>query len=256
MAAGLIIIQKNQMKKIKAILFLFSAAVMMSAFVPRENITGEKILGNMYKRYAGKWYNDFMFTQTTENYRNDSLIKTSTWYEAIVFPDNFRISFGEIKDGNAMIQKKDSVFNFRKGKLARKGPRGEDLTFLLGGMYFIPFDSVKARMAKEGYDISKAHESTWEGKKAYVIGTATDDEKGNQLWIDKEKLIVVRFIKYDKDKEEGIFKDHKQFGKAWSETATDFFINDKLIQKEKYYDCKANTGIDMKLFDTDHFYQQ
>ena len=245
------------MKKLKPVLFFICTLIFINASAQHKNISGEKILMQMYQRYAGKWYKDFSFTQTTENYRNDSLIKTSTWYEAIVFPDNFRISFGDIKDGNAMIQKKDSVFNFRKGKLVRRGPRGEDLTFLLGGMYFIPFDSTKARMLREGYDFSKAHESIWNGKKVYVLGTATDDEKGNQLWIDKGKLIVVRFIKTENGgKEEALFKDHQKFGGGWSETATDFFINDKLVQKEKYFDCKANAGIDAKLFDVNNFYQQ
>ena len=225
--------------------------------VPPEKLTGEKVLKEMYKRYNRNWYNNFTFTQTTENFRNDSLIRTSTWYEAIAFPENFRISFGEVKNGNAMIQKKDSVFNFRKGKLVSSGPKGEDLTFLLGGMYFIPFDSVKTRTLKEGYDISKAHESVWQGKKVYVIGTDKDADKGNQLWIDQEKLIVVRFIKYETTgKEEGVFGDHKQFGKAWSETSCDFFVNDKLIQREKYYDCKADTDVDRRLFDPYNFYQQ
>ncbi len=246
------------MKRLTVVMLGFAAAFFaVSAFAPKGNISGEKILSIMYKRYNGNWYKNFTFTQTTENFKNDSLIKTSTWYEAIVFPDDFRISFGEIKEGNAMIQKKDSVFNFRKGKLFRRGTKGEDLTFLLGGMYFIPFDSVKARIKKEGYDISKVHESVWQGKKAYVLGTESDDEKANQLWIDKEKLIVVRFIKYDeKNKEEAIFGEHKQFGKAWSETSCDFLVNDKLIQREKYYDCKANTDVDMRLFDPYNFFQQ
>ena len=155
-----------------------------------------------------------------------------------------------------MIQKKDSVFNFRKGKLFRRGPKGEDLTFLLGGLYFIPFDSVKIRMVKEGYDISKAHESVWEGNKTYVIGTENDGDKANQLWIDMKKLIVVRFVKYTgTDKLEAIFSGHIPLGKAWSETACSFYANNKLIQKEKYYDCLANTEMDMRLFDPYNFYK-
>ena len=240
----------------KTIIFLLPCFALF-AFLPQKNISGENILKKMYSRYSGNWYKNFTFTQTTENFRNDSLVKTATWYEAIVFPDNFRISFGDIKDGNAMIQKKDSVFNFRKGKLARRGPRGEDLTFLLGGMYFIPFDSVKARMIKEGYDISKAYESVWKSRKTYVLGAGSDEEKTNQLWIDKEKLIVMRFIKFNgATKEEGVFGDHKKFGKAWSETSCSFYLNDKLLQKEIYTDCRANTDVDMRLFDPYHFYQQ
>ena len=238
-------------------LLLISTVAAFSSFKSNEKISAEKILSKMYKKYAGNWYKSFTFTQTTQNYLKDSLVKTSTWYEAIVFPDYFRITFGDIKDGNAMIQVKDSAYNFRKGKMFRKGPKGEDLTFLLGGMYFVPFENVKEGVKKEGYDLSKAHESEWKGSKVYVIGTETDDEKQSSLWIDRDKLVVVRFIKYDgpNGKEEAVFGDHKQFGKAWSETTCDFYINDKLLQKEVYRDCKADQPVDMKLFDTNNFYK-
>lgn len=216
--------------------------------------SGKDVLQKMYKTYNGKWYSTFTFTQTTDNYRNDSLIKTTTWYEWIAFPDNFRISFGDIKDGNALIQKRDSAYNFRNGKLFRKNLKGQDLTFMLGGMYFMPFDSVLVKMKKEGYDVNKFHETEWKGKAAYVVGSSSPGEKTNQLWIDKQKLVVIRFIKYDKDrKEEGVFGDHQKFGKAWSETSCDFYVNDKLVQKEVYKDCKFNTAIDMALFDPYNF---
>ncbi|MEJ7610567.1 MAG: hypothetical protein WKF88_05245 [Ferruginibacter sp.] len=241
----------------KRLLLLLLPCFALTAFLPQKNITGEQILKKMYSRYSGNWYKNFTFTQTTENYRNDSPVKTATWYEAIVFPDYFRISFGDIKDGNAMLQIKDSVFNFRKGKMFRKSLKGQDHTFLLGGMYFIPFDSVKVRMEKEGYDISKAYESEWKGKKVYVLGANSAVEKTNQLWIEKDRLILVRFLKYEgANKEEAIFGDHKKFGKARSETSCSFFVNDKLIQTEKYNDCRVNTNVDMRLFDPYNFYQQ
>ena len=228
--------------------FLFFVLV-ISSFKSNEKISGEKILQKMYNRYHNNWYKNFTFDQTTENFVKDSLIKTATWHETIVYPDYFRISFGDIANGNAVIFIKDSSFNFSKGKLTRKGLRGEDLTFLLGGMYFIPFDSVKIKMVKEGYDFTKAYETEWNGKPMYVIGSTNADEKLNQLWIDKQKLVVVRFIKYKgANKEEAVFGDHVKFGKAWSETSCIFYSNDKVLQKEKYYNCKVNTAVDMDIF--------
>lgn len=242
------------MKKILSYTGLLIGLIFIFSFLENKPITGTKILEKMHNRFAGKWYKTFTFTQKTESYKNDSLVKTATWYEAIVFPDYFRISFGEIKDGNAAIFIRDSSFNFSKGKMVRKGLRGEDLTFLLGGMYFHSLDTVLVKMKREGYDISKAHESTWNGKKYYVIGSQTDDEKQNQLWIDKDKLFVKRFIKYNgKNKEEGLFGDHVKIGKAWSETSCSFYVNDKLIQKEIYYDYAANKPVDMGLFDPYNF---
>jgi hypothetical protein len=216
--------------------------------------SGEDVLAKMYKKYAGKWMSSFSFTQTTEVYRNDSLINTSTWYENVVYPDKFRIDFGSKTNGNAAIFSKDSVYSFRKAILVRTTANDEDLTFMLGGMYFYPYDTVKAMLTKMGYDLNKSYETKINDKPVYVIGAANANEKTNQLWIDKEKLVVVKFINYrEGQKEEGIFYDHKQFGKSWSETACDFYVDGKVIQKEKYYDCKANENIDVKIFDLHNF---
>ena len=204
----------------------------------------------MYKRYAGKWYKNFTFYQTTENYRNDSLIKTSTWHEAIVYPNLFRITIGDSANGNAMIVKGDSVYNFSKSKMVRKAANEDDLTFLLGGMYFLPYYTVVQKMKQEGYDINKAGETTFEGKAVYIIGASDTSEKTSQVWIEKERLIVVRMIKYKTDmKEDAIFGDYKKVENGWRENSVIFYLKDKLYQQEKYYDCKANTIIDVKIFD-------
>ena len=235
------------MKRITFFLF-----IILCSFSGAKN--AEDVLRDMHKRYSGKWYKSFTFNQTTEQYRNDSLVKTSTWYEAISFPGKFRIDFGDKHDGNAVIYLEDSVYSFRKGKLIRTTFNDDDLTFLLGGMYFYPFDTVKVKIQKMGYNIGKFHEDNWQGQPVYVIGAGNSAERSNQLWIDKEKLIVLKFIKFDGgNKEEGIFSGHQRFGKAWSETACDFYINDKLVQKEKYHDCKTGVYIDPVIFDVVNF---
>jgi hypothetical protein len=204
----------------------------------------------MYQRYTGKWYKNFTFYQTTENYRNDSLIKTGIWHEALIYPNLFRITIGDSTDGNAMIVKGDSVYNFSKGTLYRKSFNEDDLTFLLGGMYFLPYYTVKQKMIQEGYDLNKAYQSSFEGKAVYIIGASNATEKTSQVWIEKDRLLVVRMIKYKPSiKEDAIFGDYKKFENGWRENSVIFYLNDKLYQKEIYFDCKANTIIDTKIFD-------
>lgn len=242
------------MKKI-VITFIALCSLFVAKATPlKDSLTGEKVLQKMYKKYKGNWYKNFTFTQTTETFKKDSLVKTDTWYESIVFPDYFRISIGAAENGNAVIYNKDSVFQIRKSKLVNKSLRTDDLTFLLGGMYFLPYDTVKSKILKEGYDYTKAYETTYNGKAVYVIGANNENEKVSQLFIEKERLIVVRFIKYiGKTKQEAIFDGHQKVGKAYTETIVSFYINDALLQKEKYYDCKFNTTIDMAIFDPYQF---
>ncbi|MBS1746591.1 MAG: hypothetical protein JST21_10525 [Bacteroidetes bacterium] len=210
----------------------------------------EEVLSKMFQQYQGKWMKSFSFTQKTESFRNDSLVKVDTWHENIIYPDKFRIDFGDKTSGNAAIFTPDSVYSFRGGVLKNVFSNDDDLTFILGGMYFHPLDSAKNIFGKLGYDLSKFSEND----SVYIIGANNVDEKSNQFWVDKKKLVVVRFINYSHDeKEEGIFSNHKKFGESWSETYCVFYINDKLVQKETYYDCNANAKIDLRIFDPHHF---
>jgi hypothetical protein len=235
-------------------LYYFSLLIFSLFYSPPTDTRAEQLISQMYGRYHGKWYTTFTFIQTTEKYQNDSLIQTSTWYEAVSYPDKFRIDFGEPKNGNAVIFRKDSVYNFRDGQLKNKGKDKNDLTFLLGGLYFYPLDEVFKELKSLHYDLGKFREDVWNGKEVFVIGASMAGEKTNQLWIDKNKLILVRLIKYDDNrKEEGVFGDHIQAGGGWSETSAVFYIDDKLIQKEYYKDCQANPPLDSSLFDPASF---
>src|SRR5580698_10115308 len=84
-----------------------------------ENASSREVLQSMYKRYHNTWHKSLKFNQTTERYRNDSLIKTSTWYETIVYPDLLRIDFDSLKSGSGVIFRHDSTYVFRNNKITR-----------------------------------------------------------------------------------------------------------------------------------------
>ncbi|HVW98329.1 MAG TPA: hypothetical protein VHA56_20350 [Mucilaginibacter sp.] len=232
------------MKFIPALLFLACLAPV------KNNSTSKEVLQTMYARYHGTWHKSLKFKQTTERFRNDSLINTSTWYETIVYPDLLRIDIGSEKSANGILFRRDSTYLFRNNKIVRGVKDENELIFFLGGMYFKTFDQVLAHFAELHYDLSKFHASVWQGKPVYVLGADKDDEKVNQLWIDQEKLVAVRFVKYDDNtKEEGTFKNQVPLKNAWSETKCKFYINDKLLQTETYTNLVADSPVDMTLFE-------
>lgn len=217
-------------------------------------IDSETVLKSMHDKYTGKWYTSFTFSQTTERYRNDTLRSTQTWYEALKLPYLFRIDFGDIKEGNAVIYNRDSMYVFRNDSLKRTDANNDNLTFLLGGMYFISFDSVLAKMKAFHFDLDKFHEDTFMGNAVYVIGANASGEKVNQIWIDKDKLVLLRLIEYINDnKSEAVFENHQQFGGGWSETKVSFYFDDQLSQVEYYHNCKANVPLDDAIFDPRKF---
>src|SRR5579862_2593454 len=110
--------------------------IMTVALASLNNTKSDQVLKSMYERYHGKWYHNFTFVQTTERFKNDSLVNSSIWYEAISYPDKFRIDFGDLRNGDAVIFANDSAYNFGAGTLKSVKADKNDLTFLLGGMYF------------------------------------------------------------------------------------------------------------------------
>jgi hypothetical protein len=230
-------------------IFLISLLIGLSAFLPAPSIppTGRDIIKKMHDRYAGHWYHSFTFHQTTEQYRNDSLKKTQTWYEFIRFPDRFRMDFGAVDSGNAAIFRGDSCYRFKNFQLLSTTiNNNEGLIFLLGGMFFYPLDQTYTILDSLHYDLTRAHEDTWQDRPVFVIGA----DGANQLWIDKERLYLTRMIKVDgQQKMDARFEGYQPFDGGWSETKCSFYINDKLIQVETYHDCKANTTLDDRIFD-------
>jgi outer membrane lipoprotein-sorting protein len=234
--------------KIKLILSVLTISTLLSFAPPK---TGEDIVKMMYNRYAGKWHRTLTFTQKTERYRNDSLKSTQTWHEAMLAPDKLRIDIEPLANGNTIIFRGDSTYNFRNGQLRSASKDENDLIFLLGGLYFYPWDAVVAKLKSGGYDLSKSYETTWKDKPVYVIGSNNkDDLTSNQLWVDKKELYLVRMIEQTKGtKEECIFDDHVKIGGGWSETKAAFYFGGKLLQVETYSDYKEEPDLDERIFD-------
>lgn len=228
------------------LLLLFVGLITLSASAQ----STEAVLKKMYARYHGTWHSNLTFNQTTLRYKPDGTQSDSSlWVEHILYPDKLRIDVMTDKPVTILFRH-DSTYYVRGGKTVRSSANENELIFFLGGMYFMPFDSVKAHLAKIHLDITKFHQSTWNGKPVYVLGANTDDEKVKQVWIDADRLIMLRNINYDNNtKEEGIFEDHIALGKAWAERKCSFYINDKLFQVEKYHEITPNQTFAKDMFD-------
>jgi hypothetical protein len=224
----------------------------LSSFaIPKEN--SRTVLRKMFLRYHGLWRTTLTFTQQTERYRGDSLVSTDTWYETIVYPRFFRIDFGEPENGNCVIYRNDSAYIFKNKTLVKSRVDTNDLLFILGGMYSErSVEDLFKRLSHFHYNPEKGHRDMWKGKPVYVIGANSNNEQVNQIWVEPEHFNVVRFIKYDEGKkEEGILEQHQPLGHTWCETLVTFYIDNQLIQKEKYSGIVADEKIDTAMFSTD-----
>jgi len=232
------------------LMFLLSAAFHPGTPTGQTPPSGRDIVKKMHDRYAGKWYHTFTFTQTTQQYRNDTLRATQIWHEFIRFPDRFRMDFGVPDSGNAVIFRGDSAYRFRAGQLRSTTiNNNEGLIFLLGGMYFYSLDQTCQILSDSlHFDLTGAREDSWQGHPVYIIGK----EGANQLWIDQENLCLVRMLRTDNHMD-ARFEDWQPFEGGLCETKCAFYINGKLIQAEIYRDIKTNVTLADRIFDPAKF---
>lgn len=229
--------------------FAFSLALCLG--VAGHAQKGMATLEKMHKKYAGKWYKTFQFTQTTEFYRNDSLRGSATWYETAHFPYDFRIDIGDPQNGNAVIYREDSTYYFQKAQLRRTEAGTNPFTFLLGGMYAVSLDAAKAKLKSQGYDLDKGYATEWNGRRTWVVGAAEKtDTVSKQFWVDAEELYLVRTIEIEDGRRmDARMTGHTKVGNGWSETHVMIYIDNKLLQVEKYADLRGDQTVDDRLFD-------
>ncbi len=205
-----------------------------------QNSGGEVYLKQVHERFYQAPCKVYSFSQKNFHYRNDSLVNTSVWHEAIEFPDKFRIHFGNVADGNYVLFKNDSVYNYRGARFLKSRADSNSLLLILGGMFYRSFEEALLRLKNAGYKTDVLSEQTWNARKVFVIGAEQDDLSSNQIWFDKETWKVLRIIEKGNanNSMDMRFESYQAWCKGQVETKVAFYRNGKLEQVEEYYDLK------------------
>jgi hypothetical protein len=108
-------------------------------------------------------------------------------------------------------------------------------------------------LAEAGYDLSKVSSATWQGRPVWVIGAAAGDSVARQFWVDKERLVYVRSLepapRDPKAQTEIVFGDYVPLAGGWIAREVTVSSGGKVIQRERYFDIKANVPVTDAYFD-------
>lgn len=232
----------------RIILSLFFTFFTLQLFA--QAITGNDILDKMYARYGGKWHKSVSYIKEVQQYPDGQPTPKQYWYEAIQYPGDRRMDIGDVTSGNIVLLHSDTLYKFQNGKVVYGNLDRGDYLFLIGDMYSMPLDEVKKKLRWFDYDITKGTETVWNGTPVYVLGAKDTAEKVNQLWIDKDKLILLHSIEYyGGARSDIIFSDHVQLPGSWLETNVKFYQNGQLLQEEKYIGYSNMRQFSPDLFD-------
>jgi hypothetical protein len=215
--------------------------------------TAEQLVTAMHNRYAGKWYPTLAFVQKNTRYLADGRTDTSTWSEVLSLPGKLRIDVEPRANGNGNIYRNDTVYVFNNGRLVRQARAPHPLLLLGFDVYFIPVERSIATLREMGFDLSRLHESTWQGRRAYVVGAAPGDTRARQFWVDGDRLVFVRLIepsRRDTTKTAEIrFNRYYQVGEAWLSPEVEFLIDGARDFLEEYTEIETGVPLEEHLFD-------
>jgi hypothetical protein len=109
----------------------------------------------------------------------------------------------------------------------------------------------------EGYDLSKLHDDSWNGKPVYVVGAEKGNLNARQFWVDKETMLFVRELepaREDPKKFEDVrFMDYRKVDGGWLAARVEVHQDDKLTFSEEYSDIQINPKLDPAVFDAKQF---
>ena len=201
----------------------------------------------------------FTFIQETIRFNQEGKAQdTSTWYEAIRYPKDFRIDFGDSEKGNANINRNDSVYVYRGNKLVHSGPEIQEFLILEGGVFYYSVDETIERLESLGINTNIFTKSQYKGNDVYVIGAIENDFSKPQIWLDAKELYSVR--RFSKGKKGELFEvrydDYKDINGYKIETWIEFYMDGKLIQTERYNEIDVKPNLDDKIFDPNLFGKQ
>jgi hypothetical protein len=215
--------------------------------------TGQSVIDAMRDRYAGKWYNTLTFTQKTSRLLPNGTWNVQTWYEAMRLPGRLRIDFDPLSAGNGVLYVRDSQFVVQNGRPLRGDPGINPLLILGFDVYFSPVARTVARLRREGFDMTRVHETTFQGRPMLVVGARRGDFNRKQFWIDADRLVFVRMLEptpRDAAKMQDIrFVNYERRGSAWIAPRVEIWTEGKLVFYEDYEEVRTNVTLDDALFD-------
>jgi len=243
---------------VSLLILVASCATTSTRAASSEPADGRALLARMHDRYAGRWFRTLTFVQRTKQQRPDGTWQESTWYEAQRGP-RLRIDVGDPSAGNGALYTADSLYVVRAGKVVRTRAEGNPFLPLIVSVYLEPLDVTLAQLAPYKVDLSRIRVQDFDGKPTYVVGsTSPSDTTSPQIWVEKDRLIVTRFLMAlfptpDNHVQDVRLENNVPAGDGWLATRIRMLDQGKAIQTEEYSDWRVNVPLPATFFQAEHW---
>jgi hypothetical protein len=212
------------------------------------------LIHEMHDKYSGSWYRTLRFAQTNTFYTQSGKEEKSRWVENLSVPGRLRIDFEPLSSKSGLLILNNRVTTFDNGKRVDSRRSIQAILTLTADVYAIPAEVTIRRLDSLKIDLDKFRTDKLDKKKVYVIGADDGDLESNQVWIDAERLLLVRIIQTEKrgdrtittDTSVGEYKDIDGFPVAHEFVS---MRDGKPYFKEEYENVRVNADLPAGIFD-------
>jgi hypothetical protein len=216
--------------------------------------SGGSVLRAMHDLYGGKYVKTMSFLQNNTAYTSTGQEQHSQWYEHMEVPGKLRIAFLPATQRSGLVQVDDKVASFDNGIRVDIRPSVNPLLLLTADVYAAPSATIMRGLDSLGVDATVIRTDEWEGHAVYVVGAKAGDTTSNQMWIDADRLVLLRFIQRGKSGERTILSDYRVLTYKdiqGFQIPTEFLVirNGRPVWREEYANVRINEEFPVGTFD-------
>jgi len=208
----------------------------------------------MHDRYAGNWYSSLRFSQSNTFYTQSGGEQKSRWVETLSVPGKLRIDFEPLSSKSGLLILNNRVTTFDNGKRVDSRRSIQAILTLTADVYAIPAEVTMRRLDSLKIDLEKFRTDKLDKKKVYVVGAEDGDLESNQIWIDADRLLLVRLIQQEKRGDRTIVTDTRvgEYRDVDGYPVAHEFVSmrdGKPYFREQYEDVRVNAQLPEGIFD-------
>lgn len=209
----------------------------------------------MHDKYADNWYRTLRFAQTNTFYASNGTEQKSRWVENLSVPGRLRIDFEPLSSKSGLLILNNRVTSFDNGKRIDSRRSIQAILTLTADVYAIPPEITLRRLDSLKLDLSYIHSDKLDRKRVWVVGAKDEnDSTSNQMWIDADRLLLVRLIQTDKRGDRMVTTDTRVGGYKEVDgfpVAHEFISlrDGKPYFKEQYENVRVNEPLPAGVFD-------
>ena len=221
--------------------------------------SGSGLVKAMHDAFGGKYLKTLSFLQNNTRYTTTGQEQKSQWYEHIEIPGKLRIAFLPASQKSGMVQVDDRVASFDNGIRIDFRPSVNPLLLLTADVYAAPVPAIIRSLDSLKVDMDVIRSDQWDGHPVWVLGAKAGDSTSNQAWVDKDRMLLLRFIQRSGSGDHTMVSDHRILNYKeiqGFQVPTEFLVirNGRPVWREQYADIRVNEEFPPNTFDQAKWY--